>query len=207
MYEVSNGRYRAFTDRTGYSQPPAPSWDPDYFVKSSHPVLNVSRRDAQAFCIAAGKRLPTEAEWEETAREASPASRSWANWTVTGLANLKHAGLAGPAPVGSFSEDVSPSGAYDMAGNVHEWVNDQYSLYSGNLVSLKRAGAAKVVRGGSFALAPPELSPSWRASLDPSVIPGLDSPVGFRCAADPWPVGGADGAHQAISPPPVQSRR
>jgi formylglycine-generating enzyme required for sulfatase activity/serine/threonine protein kinase len=196
-YEVSNGRYRAFTDSTGYSQPPAPSWDPDYFAKSSHPVLNVSWRDAQAFCVAAGKRLPTEAEWEKAARGSSPSSRSWANWTVAGLANLKRASTAAPAQVGGFAGDVSPFGAYDMAGNVHEWVNDDYRLYEGNPVSLERPANAKIVRGGSFALAPPDLSPSWRASLDPSIAPGTDSPVGFRCAADPGP---------AITPPRGPSR-
>src|SRR5262249_30174083 len=131
QYEVTNGRYRAFTDGAGYPQPPAPSWDPDYFAKSAHPVLNVSWRDAQAFCIAAGKRLPTEAEWEKAARGASPGSRSWANWTVEGLANLKRSGPQRPAPVGTFPADVSPFGAYDMAGNLHEWVNDRYGLYSG----------------------------------------------------------------------------
>ncbi|HEY1337913.1 MAG TPA: SUMF1/EgtB/PvdO family nonheme iron enzyme [Bryobacteraceae bacterium] len=204
-YEVSNGRYRAFTDSTGYSQPAAPSWDPDYFAKRSHPVLNVSWRDAQAFCIAAGKRLPTEAEWEKAARGASPASRLWANWTVNGLANLKREGAGAPSPIGAFPEDVSPFGAYDMAGNVHEWVNDQYGLYSGNSLLLDRAGPAKVVRGGSYALAPRELSPSWRASLDPSMTPGTDSPVGFRCAADAWPADGSDGMRQPISRPRVQS--
>jgi serine/threonine protein kinase/formylglycine-generating enzyme required for sulfatase activity len=184
-YEVSNGAYLAFTDITGYPQPPAPSWDPDYFKKSTHPVLNVSWRDAQAFCVAAGKRLPTEAEWEKAARGSSPASRFWANWTVEGLANLKGSGLPAPAPIGSFPADVSPFGAYDMAGNVHEWVNDQYSLYTGNPNSLERSVTAKVVRGGSYAVATEGLSPSWRASLDPSIPPGSDSPVGFRCAADP----------------------
>jgi formylglycine-generating enzyme required for sulfatase activity/serine/threonine protein kinase len=185
-YEVTNARYRAFTDTSGYSQPPAPSWDPNYFAKSLHPALNVSWRDAESFCIAAGKRLPTEAEWEKAARGSSPSSRLWANWTVDGLANLNRAGLTGPSPVGAFAADISPFGAYDMAGNVHEWVNDQYGLYTGNPAFLERENA-KVVRGGSFALAPPELSPSWRASLDPSLKPGSDSPVGFRCAADPPP--------------------
>jgi formylglycine-generating enzyme required for sulfatase activity/serine/threonine protein kinase len=206
QYEVSNGRYRAFTDSTGYSQPAAPSWDPDYFAKSSHPVLNVSWRDAQAFCIAAGKRLPTEAEWEKAARGSSPASRFWANWTVNGLANLKREGPGAPSPIGSFPADVSPFGAYDMAGNVHEWVNDQYGLYSGNSLLLDRTGAAKVVRGGSYTLAPPELSPSWRASLDPSITSGTDSPVGFRCAADPSPADGSGAMRQPISRPHVQSQ-
>jgi formylglycine-generating enzyme required for sulfatase activity len=182
-YEVSNARYRAFTDSTGYFQPPSPSWDPDYFAKSSLPVINVSWRDAQAFCVAAGKRLPSEAEWEKAARGSSPGSRFWANWTVNGLANLKRAGFAAPAPIGTVVTDVSPFGAYDMAGNVHEWVNDAYGLYSGNPVALEGGGTAKVVRGGSFALSPQELSPSWRASLEASTH--NDSPVGFRCAADP----------------------
>jgi serine/threonine protein kinase/formylglycine-generating enzyme required for sulfatase activity len=197
QYEVTNERYRAFTDSTGYPQPSAPSWDPDYFAKSAHPVLNVSWRDAQAFCVAVGKRLPTEAEWEKAARGASPQSRSWANWTVEGLSNLKQAGRSEPAPVGTFPADVSPFGAYDMAGNVHEWVNDRYGLYSGNPAPLELPDAAKVVRGGSFALLPAGLSPSWRASLDPVVSPGSDSPVGFRCAADA----------SAISHPGTQSQR
>jgi len=197
QYEVTNERYRAFTDSTGYPQPSAPSWDPDYFAKSAHPVLNVSWRDAQAFCSAAGKRLPSEAEWEKAARGASPGSRSWANWTVEGLANLKRTGRPEPAAVGTFPADVSPFGAYDMAGNVHEWVNDRYGLYSGNPAPLELPDAAKVVRGGSFALSPPGLSPSWRASLDPVVSPGSDSPVGFRCAADA----------SAVSHPGMQSQR
>jgi formylglycine-generating enzyme required for sulfatase activity len=203
-YEVSNARYRAFTDSTGYFQPSAPSWDPDYFAKGSFPVLNVSWRDAQAFCVAAGKRLPSEAEWEKAARGSSPGSRFWANWTVDGLANLKRAGPAAPSPIGAFPADVSPFGAYDMAGNVHEWVNDQYGLYSGNPVSLDEAGTAKVVRGGSFVLSPQELSPSWRASLESSIDPGKDSPVGFRCAADPRSA--VDAPRRAISRPRGQSR-
>ena len=203
-YEVTNGSYRTFTDSTGYPQPPAPSWDPYYFTKSTHPVWNVSWRDAQTYCANAGKRLPTEAEWEKAARGSSPGSRFWANWCIAGLANLKGAGLAMPAPIGSYPADVSPYGVYDVAGNVHEWVNDRYGLYGGNPIPLEPTGSAKVVRGGSYAIAPAELSPSWRASLDPAITPGTDSPVGFRCAADPSIVG--DGNRQAINPPRAQSR-
>jgi len=162
------------------------------FVGDNLPVENVTRAEAIDFANRLTMRndgykyrLPTEAEWETAARGASPASRFWANWTVDGLANLKNSGTARPVPVGQFIADVSPFGAYDMAGNVHEWVNDRYSLYKGNPASLEGSDSAKVVRGGSFALSPPELSPSWRASLDPSITPGKDSPVGFRCAADP----------------------
>jgi formylglycine-generating enzyme required for sulfatase activity len=182
-FEVSNTHYRTFAARQSHWEPAAPAWDPDYFAKGDYPVLNVSWRDAQAFCAAEGKRLPTEAEWEKAARGASPGSRQWANWTVPGLANLKR---PAPVPVGSFPGDVSPFGVHDMAGNLHEWVYDDYRLYEGNPATLEHP-SGKVVRGGSFALAPPELSPSWRASLDPVINLGQDSPVGFRCAADPAP--------------------
>ena len=91
-----------------------------------------------------------------------------------------------------------------MAGNVHEWVNDRYVLYAGQAIPFEPNGVAKVVRGGSYAIAVTELSPSWRASLDPSIAPGTDSPVGFRCAADASIV--ADGARQSISPARGQSR-
>ena len=91
-----------------------------------------------------------------------------------------------------------------MAGNVHEWVNERYMLYAGNPIPFEPNNGAKVVRGGSYAMGSAELTPSWRASLDPSIAPEVDSPVGFRCAADPSIV--VDGAREAITPPRAQSR-
>lgn len=180
--EVTNRRYQEFCDRTGRPYPPAPAGDPGYFSKGDYPVMNVSWEDARAFCADAGKRLPSEAEWEKAARGAAPSSLQWANWTVSGLANLRR---AGPAAAGSFASDVSPFGVRDMAGNLHEWTADDYTLYPGNAAVLPPAPShPKVVRGGSYALAPPGLSPAWRASMAPELVPGQDSPVGFRCAAD-----------------------
>jgi formylglycine-generating enzyme required for sulfatase activity len=122
---------------------------------------------------------------------------------VNGLANLKRAGFSAPSPIGAMRTDVSPFGAYDMAGNVHEWVNNSYALYNGNPALLDGAGTAKVVRGGSFALSPQELSPSWRASFDASIRADENSPVGFRCAADS---SATDLRNQFIRHPLGQSR-
>jgi formylglycine-generating enzyme required for sulfatase activity len=183
-FEVTNGLYKQFCDRTGRPYPRAPEWASDYLTRETYPVLNVTWDDARSFCAAAGKRLPTEAEWEKAARGQAPPSAGWRNWSVPGLANLGAGGRGAPAPVGSYAADISPFGAADMAGNVHEWVADDYALYPGNSVTLPPGPACKVVRGGSYAIGNVGLSPHWRASLKPDVAGNRDLPVGFRCAAD-----------------------
>jgi formylglycine-generating enzyme required for sulfatase activity len=183
--EVSNRAYRSFCSRTARVRPQPPGWDPEYLSKDEYPVLNVSRDDAAAFCASAGKRLPSEEEWEKAARGSDEPGIIWGNWTLPGLSNLRSNGQERPSPGGSFRSDVSPYGVLDLAGNVQEWVAGDYKPYSGSGVSsVSETNPQGVVRGGSFSTYPQHLSPAWRRAM-PLNGHGADlSSVGFRCAAD-----------------------
>ena len=183
--EVSNRDYREFCVHTGATFPIAPSWDLEYGAKDDYPVVNVRRDDAAAFCTFAGKRLPTEEEWEKAARGPGTAAVLWGNWTLSGLANLKGSGLDRPAAIASFAADVSPFGVLDLAGNVQEWVAGEYKLYSMEVGTAYPAEPGQgIIRGGSFRTPPEQLSPAWREPLPLSAGNQRLESVGFRCAAD-----------------------
>ena len=136
-----------------------------FLQTDSHPVVGVSYWEAQAYCTWAGARLPTEAEWEYAARY-DPATGSkcypWGdiwnaemcnNWNDTNPATF---GMSSTAPVGSYPGNQSPSGCYDMAGNVSEWVSDWYSdsyYQTGGPWADPTgpgSGTLKVVKGGNW---------------------------------------------------------
>jgi formylglycine-generating enzyme required for sulfatase activity len=200
-YEVTNRQYETFVDATGH-RAPENCCDPRYNVwrakdplpgTNEIPVVNVSWDDAAAFCKWAGGRLPTEAEWEKAARGTDGRKYPWGNDPVTG--NRANYGIEnvtfweGPATLAKkdqYEFGKSPYGAYEMAGNVWEWVQDFYDPdYYKNGLAKNPTGPAsgkdRVIRGGSWQNTPEILRSSNRnksAQDDRRVY------VGIRCAKD-----------------------
>jgi formylglycine-generating enzyme required for sulfatase activity/serine/threonine protein kinase len=157
----------------------------DYFTNTDYadfPVVNVTWNMASAYCNWAGRRLPSEAEWEKAARGTEGMTFPWgesidcdkANYTGCNKDTIK---------VGSYPEGDSPSGALDMAGNAWEWVSDWYSgtYYTESSDTNPQGptmGNARVVRGGSWADKPQNLRTTARNKGDSVAL----ADIGFRCA-------------------------
>jgi formylglycine-generating enzyme required for sulfatase activity len=177
--QYHNGKY--LKDWQGTSYPPG---------QAKHPVVRVSWYAAMAYAHWAGKRLPTEAEWEHAARGGLTAKQfPWGD-DAASPERAKYGALeGGPAAVGQYA--ANGYGLYDMAGNVWQYCLDEWgpyaaspqlnpvgggSLYEGE--SFRAVTTRRVIRGGSWQGAPLNLRVAYRDSHPPE---GAGPHVGFRC--------------------------
>jgi len=191
VYEVTVRQYAEFLRAEGFHSPL--DWNTmNQPTHQKYPVANVDWADAAAYCKWAGKRLPTEAEWEKAARGTDGRLYPWGNDPPTPLhANYGKTGshnYEALAPVGTFENGKSPYGIYDMAGNVWEWVSDWYDTdYYKNSPQQNPeglpTGGFKVIRGGAWNTSARNLRSSDRY-WDPPSFRSLYFP-GFRCVKNP----------------------
>ncbi|MBT5550536.1 MAG: SUMF1/EgtB/PvdO family nonheme iron enzyme [Nitrospina sp.] len=183
LYPVTNERFGWFVADKGYEKQDLWSdkgwawrekdnitqpqyWDDAKWNQPDHPVVGVSWYEAEALAKWEGKRLPTELQWERAARGDDGLIYPWGNEFDSEKCNSDESKVRATTPVSRYPEGRSPSGCYDMAGNVWEWVSDWYDT-------------GKALRGGSWGSEPSSMQ---------SVVRGLTSPTargsnnGFRCS-------------------------
>ncbi len=191
VYEVTNAQYKKFVDATG-------QWNDPRFNQPNQPVVGVSWHDAAAYAQWAGKRLPTEAEWEKAARGGLVGKRyPWGDSIDHSKANYGRS-VDRTTPVGKYPPNGY--GTYDMAGNVWEWCMDEYDsgFYAKSPKNNPVAGGViqfvdndftnvktlRVLRGGCWDYAPDFVRVANRFITRPS---GASTCIGFRCAGNVTP--------------------
>ncbi len=202
-FEVTTVQFLRFVLAT--NRPPLIDWryDGGNFQESmaSHPVMHVSWHDADDYCRWAGKRLPTEAEWEKAARGEDGRIYPWGNQPA-GLSrsNFGRSGLSGPVrdrperlmlyppiiSVDKYENAVSPYGVFQLAGNVSEWVADWYDKDYYKTAPEKNPkgpeqGTQRGFRGGGWIDSTPSVRAAQRNGTDPNTKMNW---IGFRCARD-----------------------
>jgi formylglycine-generating enzyme required for sulfatase activity len=129
IYPVSNAQFEKFVNETGYT--PEGPWKRGYEPgQRYYPVRFVSWNDAHSYAAWAGKRLPTEAEWEKAAKGIYNYKYPWGNEWKKSYVRTSASISFKPAPVNAFPEMVSTYGCFGMAGGVWEWTNDWYDRYA-----------------------------------------------------------------------------
>jgi len=170
-YPVTNAEYARFCQETGHTPPP-PWWNTGTYPegKADHPVVQVTWKDAAAYVQWAGKRLPTEAEWEKAARGTDGWAWPWGDQFDKNKCNTCEGDIGDTTPVGQYSpEGDSPYGVSDMAGNVYEWTANGSGL------------VLMPLRGGSWN----EFKDKARCAARRKHTPHRKNDfIGFRCAAD-----------------------
>lgn len=150
-YEVTNAQYRHCVEAEA-CWPPAHQEERDLYnliEYANHPVMGLNWYQANDYCSWAGRRLPTEAEWEKAARGTDGRKYPWG----AGI-DCDHVVCTDEAmPVGSHPKGTSPYGALDMVDNAHEWVSDWFAYYTTERQDNPTGpatGSIKVWRGGGL---------------------------------------------------------
>lgn len=200
-YEVTLSLYRKFLEAGKHDAPP--TWDDEAStLVGDRPAIGMRWESAVAYCRWAGKRLPTEAEWEKAARGSDGRRYPWGEMQpFIDIANYNRGmwvseaitlmavtgGLEGMSVRHGLKEGgKSPFGVSHMAGNAAEWVADWYERDSYRKSPERNpsgpmTGEKRVLRGGSWADVPSALRAAARFSAEPNFE---DRTIGFRCAMD-----------------------
>jgi formylglycine-generating enzyme required for sulfatase activity len=190
QYEVRASLYAEFIKAANREKPY--NWRlMDRQADGDRPVIGVDWYDAEAYCRWAGKRLPTEAEWEKAARWTDGRTYPWGNGRLDKTkasynwdGKRRWEGYRTLSPVGSYEAGKSPYNIYDLAGNVWEWVADWYDrdAYKNSPTRNPQgppAGEFKVFRGGSALSHSADVTAALRNRGSPT---GRAITIGFRCA-------------------------
>lgn len=185
--EVTNKEYKRFIDDSGY-KPKFPEnflkhWSGGTYPgkKANHPVVWVSLEDAQAYAEWAGKRLPTDTEWQRAAQGDDGRTWPWGNLFDAKKANTDSKDTR---PVGSYKAGVSPTGCFDMTGNVWEWT-DSFTSDGYHSFSWLRGGSYFFAKGSVWYMQGGPITNHQRTKFW-HMTPALNrnATLGFRCAKD-----------------------
>lgn len=178
VHEVTNEQYRIFLEATQRAAPAY--WGTRHFGRPRQPIVGVGWPDAEAYCAWAGKRLPTEFEWEKAARGVDRRTWPWGDGEKARNFNGRYAGQRAPVEVGSHRGGASPYGLLDMAGNVWEMTTSHWPDAESH---------AHTMKGGSFLNTHADVRVTVRWAADDELHGA--SWLGFRCVMDRSALGSA----------------